>query len=40
MPSVHTIVNVARMSACATLIALVAFADTKEEPVGLVLSAT
>jgi len=40
MHSVHTIVNAARMSACATLIVLCAFADTKEEPVGLVLSAT
>ncbi len=40
MRSVHTIVNAARMSACATMIAFVAFADTKEEPVGLVLSAT
>src|SRR5580700_2876208 len=40
MRSVHTIVNAARMSACATMIVLVAFADTKEEPVGLVLTAT
>jgi tetratricopeptide (TPR) repeat protein len=40
--SVHTSVNAARMSACATvmLCAISCFADTKEEPVGLVLSAT
>src|ERR1700722_1071173 len=39
---VHTSVNAARMSACATVLLLVPilFADTKEEPVGLVLSAT
>src|SRR5271170_5226694 len=40
---VHTSVNAARMSACATILILLsaaAFADTKEEPVGLVLSAT
>jgi hypothetical protein len=40
---VHTIVTAARMSACATI--LIIFAgllrgDAKEEPVGLVLSAT
>jgi tetratricopeptide (TPR) repeat protein len=44
MRSVHTSVNAARGSACATGILLVlslpGFADTKEEPVGLVLSAT
>jgi protein O-mannosyl-transferase len=44
MHSVHTSVNAARRSACATLVLLVfagaGFADTKEEPVGLVLSAT
>src|ERR1700733_13323639 len=44
LKSVHTIVNAARMSACATLLLLLSspgFADTaKEEPVGLVLSAT
>src|ERR1700733_5466030 len=43
LKSVHTIVNAARMSACATLLLLLSspgFADTaKEEPVGLVLSA-
>src|ERR1700722_5569430 len=39
---VHTSVNAARMSACATIILLgpLLLADTKEEPVGLVLSAT
>jgi protein O-mannosyl-transferase len=39
---VHTSVNAARMSACATIVLLgpILFADTKEEPVGLVLSAT
>src|SRR5271170_6084529 len=40
---VHTIVTAARMSACATILILLAgqvFGDTKEEPVGLVLSAT
>ncbi len=42
-PSVHTSVNAARKSACATLLLILsvaAYADTKEEPVGLVLSAT
>src|SRR5580658_9277457 len=40
--SVHMSVNAARMSACATILLLgpSLFADTKEEPVGLVLSAT
>src|SRR3984957_12761558 len=39
---VHTSVNAARMSACATVLLLVPIllGDTKEEPVGLVLSAT
>src|SRR5271170_1822348 len=45
--SVHTSVNAARMSACATIVcaailmalSIPGFADTKEEPVGLVLSA-
>src|SRR5580658_5219262 len=39
--SVHMSVNAARMSACATILLLgpSLFADTKEEPVGLVLSA-
>jgi tetratricopeptide (TPR) repeat protein len=40
---VHKSVNAARMSACATILILLAnvgSADTKEEPVGLVLSAT
>jgi protein O-mannosyl-transferase len=44
MHSVHTSVNAARMSACATILMLLSipgFADVaKEEPVGLVLSAT
>ncbi len=43
MRSVHTSVNAARRSACATILLLLSapgFADTKEEPVGLVLSAT
>src|ERR1700728_702349 len=48
-PSVHTSVNAARKSACATgracatlllVLSVAAYADTKEEPVGLVLSAT
>src|SRR5580658_5632353 len=42
-PSVHRSVNAARRSACATLLlalSVAAYADTKEEPVGLVLSAT
>src|ERR1700744_3607703 len=40
--SVHASVNAARRSACATLLLLapILLADTKEEPVGLVLSAT
>ena len=40
--SVHTSVNAARRSACATILLLVPvlFAETKEEPVGLVLTGT
>jgi protein O-mannosyl-transferase len=45
MRSVHMSVNAARRSACATttiliLMAIPGFGDTKEEPVGLILSAT